>query len=97
MDFIAIREQSMETRKLCQQLRVMIVERLDLGIDPEWISDDQPLFGRGLELDSVDTLELILGVESDFGVSLTEDEPEVFGCVARLAERVRQEREQSQV
>lgn len=92
MDFTAIQDQARETQDLCRDLRKMVVDRLDLGIDPEWITDDQPLFGRGLELDSVDTLELILGVESEFGVSLTEDDRLVFGSIARLAERVREDR-----
>jgi acyl carrier protein len=69
----------------------MIVNRLDLAIDPDWIMNDQPLFGRGLELDSIDTLELILGVESDFDVSLSEDDRWAFGSVAKLAEYIAQD------
>jgi acyl carrier protein len=76
--------------KMCQELREMTVNRLDLAIDPDWITNDQPLFGRGLELDSIDTLELILGVESDFDVSLTEDDRWVFGSIAKLAEHITQ-------
>jgi acyl carrier protein len=72
------------SRQLCK----MIVERLDLPIDPAWISYDQPLFGRGLELDSVDTLELMLGIESEFDVSLTDDDRIAFGSVARLTQRI---------
>lgn len=79
-------------RALCLRIKEMIVERLDLPIDPQWITDDQPLFGRGLELDSVDTLEMVLGIEGEFDVSLNEDDKLAFGSVARLAERVAEER-----
>lgn len=77
---------------LCLRIKQMIVERLDLPIDPRWITDDQPLFGRGLELDSVDTLEMVLGIEGEFEVSLNEDDKLAFGSVARLAERIIAER-----
>lgn len=91
MDFEALRAEARTRRELCARIRRMIVDRLDLPIDPGWITDDQPLFGRGLELDSVDTLELMLGVESEFDVSLTDDDRIAFGSVARLAERILEE------
>jgi len=72
----------------CRKVKAMIVERLDLPIDPDWITDDQPLIGRGLELDSVDTLELMIGIEADFGVALTDDEVSAFGSVSRLIDRI---------
>ena len=69
----------------------LIVDRLDLPIDPSGITNDQPLIGRGLELDSVDTLELIIGIEGIFDVSLTDEEVGAFGSVARLAQRLESE------
>jgi acyl carrier protein len=77
-----------EKRPLYQGLKEMIVSRLELDVPPGWIGDHQPLFGRGLELDSVDALELIVGIESRYGVALDDDEVEVFGSVGRLAERL---------
>jgi acyl carrier protein len=58
------------------KLRVkdMLIERLKLeGITPDQIIDDAPLFGDGLGLDSIDALELVLGIEQVFGVKI-EDE-----------------------
>lgn len=92
MDYEKALETAAGRLKICSQLRNMIVERLDLPIDPDWISNDQPIFGRGLELDSVDTMELILGIESEFDVSLTEEDQTAFGSVARLAERILDDR-----
>jgi acyl carrier protein len=75
-------------QQLYDSIKTMIVERLELDFEPEWISEDQPLFGRGLELDSVDTLELIVGIESRNGVAHTDDDTAAFGSIARLADRL---------
>jgi len=41
-----------------------IIESLHLdGMTPEMIGDDQPLFGAGMGLDSVDALELVVALE----------------------------------
>lgn len=72
----------------CTQIKKMIVSRLDLPIEPAWITDDQPLFGRGLELDSLDVLELYVAIEAEFGVALYDSDMSVFGSVSRLAEHV---------
>jgi acyl carrier protein len=72
----------------CAQIKKMIVSRLDLPIEPEWITDDQPLFGRGLELDSLDVLELYVAIEAEFGVGLYDSDMSVFGSVSRLADHV---------
>lgn len=92
MDYEKIYGEAAGRLEISARIRQMIVKRLDLPIDPDWISNDQPLFGRGLELDSVDTLELTLGVESEFDVSLTEDDRAAFGSVGCLTDRILQER-----
>ena len=59
---------------LKRQVKEMIIQRLKLeGMTPEEIDDQAPLFGEGLGLDSIDALELVLGVEQSFGVKI-EDE-----------------------
>src|SRR5204863_3274123 len=65
-----------ERQALCADVKGLLVERLTLDIDPALIGDDQPLFGRGLELDSIDTLELAMAVEDRFGVVITGDATE---------------------
>ena len=72
----------------CAQIKKMIVSRLDLPIEPAWITDDQPLFGRGLELDSLDVLELYVAIEAEFGVALYDSDMSVFASVSRLADHV---------
>lgn len=73
-------------RVLCTRVKALIVERLDLPIEPDWITDDQPLFGRGLELDSVDALELVVGIEYEFDISVDDEEIGLFGSVNSVAD-----------
>jgi acyl carrier protein len=87
-----MRSRAEEHRELCRQIREMIVERLELPVDPDWITDDQPLFGRGLELDSIDAMELVVGLHNKFGIMIDDDEKGVFGSIAHLAERILDDR-----
>jgi acyl carrier protein len=84
----AMRLRAEAQRDLCRRIREMLVTRLELPFDADWITDDQPLFGRGLELDSVDALEIVVGLDSVFDANVTDDDREAFGSVAKLAERV---------
>lgn len=86
---VDMRKKARAQQELCAEIKQMLVERLDLPVEPDWITDDQPLFGRGLELDSVDALEIVVGLAAKFGASVTDDDREAFGSVAKLAERVR--------
>ena len=72
------------------QIKRLIVDRLKLEVTPEAIADDQPLFGEGLGLDSIDALELVLGIEHEFGVKVEDEEmgQEALSSVASLADFV---------
>ena len=74
-------------QELRQALKVLIVDRLRLeGLTPDRITDDMPLFGEGLGLDSVDALELVVGIEKEYGLSIKSHEvdKESFRSVASL-------------
>jgi acyl carrier protein len=60
--------------ELKSQIKQLIVDRLKLDVDPATIGDAQPLFGEGLGLDSIDALELVLGIEQEFGVKVEDEE-----------------------
>lgn len=87
----------MQTRDaLLADLKTLIVEVLALeDIRPEEIETDAPLFIEGLGLDSIDALELAMGLEEKYGVIITDD-PErnekIFASVAALADLVAAER-----
>lgn len=57
------------------QIKRMLVENLMLQIGPEEIGDDQALFGPdSLGLDSVDALQLVVGLEKSFGLKISDTE-----------------------
>ncbi len=59
----------MEIQELKQQLKKQIIEFLNLtSLTPEKIDDDEPLFGDGLGLDSIDSLELIILLKKEYGI-----------------------------
>ncbi len=56
------------------KLKTQIIDSLNLEeLKPEDIKDDAPLFGpEGLGLDSIDALELIVLLEKNYGIKLTD-------------------------
>ncbi|MFE0101586.1 phosphopantetheine-binding protein [Streptomyces sp. NPDC059009] len=77
---------------LNHRIKELLVTGLGLETRPELIGDDQPLFGRGLELDSLDTLEIVVMVDEEFGVAISDDDRAVFGSVNKIADFVVTER-----
>ncbi|MGC1481707.1 MAG: phosphopantetheine-binding protein [Chthoniobacterales bacterium] len=60
----------MSDSDLKKRIKQMMVENLMLKMQPEDIADDTPLFApEGLALDSIDALELAVGLEKNFGVA----------------------------
>ncbi|WP_262713231.1 phosphopantetheine-binding protein [Chitinophaga japonensis] len=55
--------------ELKKQLKAQIIEALNLqDIKPEDIEDNAPLFGEGLGLDSIDSLELMVLLERHYQI-----------------------------
>ena len=55
--------------ELKREIKEVIISTLQLeDITPENIVDSEPLFGAGLGLDSIDALELGVGLKKKFGV-----------------------------
>ena len=44
------------------------------GCEPDSFNVDEPLFRGGLELDSLSGVALILGIESEFGISIADED-----------------------
>jgi acyl carrier protein len=77
-----------EFDSLKEQLKKVIVEELNLeDVDPGEIDDNAPLFGEGLELDSLDAVELVVQLQTHFGVEITsmEQAKPVFQSIETLA------------
>ena len=62
----------------------LIVQTLNLKIDPVQIQPEQPLFGEGLGLDSIDALELSLAISQSYGYAIRSDDPETVATFASL-------------
>ena len=76
---------------LINQLKEQIIEALNLEeMTPADIDDDAALFGEGLGLDSIDALELIVLLEREYGIKLTNpaEGKEIFKSVASIADYV---------
>jgi acyl carrier protein len=63
----------MANEQLKQTVKQQIVTFLNLtNVKPEDIKDDEPLFGEGLGLDSIDSLELIVLLHREYGISIND-------------------------
>jgi acyl carrier protein len=77
--------------ELILNLKKEIIEVLNLeDVKPEDISDDSPLFGEGLGLDSIDALELIVLLEKNYGIKLKDPSQgkEIFRSIRVMAEYI---------
>jgi acyl carrier protein len=64
-----------DSTELKAQVKQMLVENLMLKIGAAEIGDDQPLFGPGsLGLDSVDALQLVVALDKNYGLKLSDTE-----------------------
>jgi acyl carrier protein len=54
-------------------LRHMLIDRMRLQRAPEEIDPDAPLFGAGFGLDSLDAVELIVSLDTMFGVVIDDN------------------------
>lgn len=63
----------MTTEELITKITGEIIQELNLeeiGVDT--INPDDPLFGEGLGLDSIDSLELMALIERNYGIKITD-------------------------
>ncbi|HIE01794.1 MAG TPA: acyl carrier protein [Thiotrichaceae bacterium] len=91
---------TMNIEEIKPRLKAMIVERLSLDIAPDEIKDDVPLFSHeneGLDLDSVEALEIVVGIEQSFDVTVEEgDYKQEFYSINTLSQFVKGLIEQAQ-
>lgn len=78
---------------LLAHLKRLIVETLKLeDVNAEDIPDDEPLMGAGLNLDSIDALELVVRLEKEFGIKISSSEESIraLASLSGLAAFVRE-------
>jgi acyl carrier protein len=61
---------------LRDRVKAMIIQCARLKLQPSELKDDWPLFDRekGMGLDSIDVLELVVNIEKTFGVQIPDRE-----------------------
>lgn len=77
------------------ELKKSIIEQLNLeDMEVSEIENNEPLFGDGLGLDSIDALELIVLLEKDYGIKLSDPKQgkEVFSSINTMADYIEKHR-----
>ncbi|HKP01209.1 MAG TPA: phosphopantetheine-binding protein [Nitrospiraceae bacterium] len=73
----------------------LVVETLNLKVDPAQVHPEEPLFGAGLGLDSIDALELSLAIMQSYGYQIRSDDPEtvtIFSSLRSLCQSIERHR-----
>ncbi|MDH7446739.1 phosphopantetheine-binding protein [Aquimarina sp. 2201CG14-23] len=81
--------------ELREELKEKLIEQLSLeDVEVSEIGDNDPLFGDGLGLDSIDALELIVLLEKDYGIKLKDPKEgkAIFESIAVMADYISQHR-----
>lgn len=76
---------------LMAEVAALIVEALNLDVKPEEIQADDPLYGEGLGLDSIDMLEISLVISKQYGFQLKSDNDnnvKIFASLRSLSEHI---------
>lgn len=80
-----------DTLELEQEIARLIIQGLNLPLEPDQIDPQAPLYGEGLGLDSIDILEIALIVSRQYGVVLRADNQEnerIFRSLRHFAQYV---------
>jgi acyl carrier protein len=67
------------------KVKELIIEQLD--VDPELVTEETD-FMKDLEADSLDAVEIILGVEEEYGIEIPDDIAENFTKVGDIVKYV---------
>lgn len=77
-----------ERARILKIIKDDLITRLDLPYEPEDLHEDVSLLGSGLGLDSLDALEVILGIEHAFKVKVEEDNISILRSINSIADYV---------
>ena len=82
--------------ELLSELKALLIEELHLeDVEPDDILLEEPLFGEGLGLDSIDALEIAVLLDRKYGVRISSGDDrnlEIFASLGSLANYVAENR-----
>ena len=82
--------------ELVSELKDLLINGLHLeDVEPDEINLDEPLFGEGLGLDSIDALEIAVLLDRKYGVRISSGDdknPEIFASLNSLVKFVAENR-----
>ena len=76
----------MTNEEICAKIKAMLVENLRIPEDE--LENDSELFGDDIGLDSIDSIEIIAGIDNLFGVQMTGAGREHFQTIETLSKFV---------
>jgi acyl carrier protein len=82
--------------ELIVELRAELIKQLNLEeMLPEGFDENTPLFGEGLGLDSIDSLELVVLLDRNYGIKLKDPKEgrHVFQSIRSMAEYIAKNRQ----
>jgi acyl carrier protein len=83
-----LRQTISKRRSVLLEIKEELIDRLQLDYLPDDIDDDTYLFGSGLALDSIDAMEIVIGMQARFGVLVPEGDIAPLRTVNTLADFV---------
>ena len=79
------------SNEIAEKIKGMLVERLRIPADE--LEYDSELFGEDIGLDSIDSIESVVGLENLFGVDLSGASKEAFRSIETLTAYVEAHKE----
>lgn len=79
------------TAELQHEVATLMIECLNLEVTVDEIQPDEPLYGEGLGLDSIDILEIAMTVSKRYGLELRADgknEQHIFSSLRNLTDYI---------
>jgi acyl carrier protein len=82
---------------LMAEVAALIVEALNLDVQAQDVKPDEPLYGDGLGLDSIDMLEISLVISKQYGFQLraeSENNDKIYASLRALTTHIASHRTQ---